>query len=209
MLAGVILALRRLNLVVEAVIRPLAWVSMTLMLFAVLLTVVARETFLFLPWTDKVSLILLPVLAFIVAPVAYRRSENVALDLFLDVLPPKVARLHALLIHLCLAVVFLIGLDLTLRKIGLRFAPLEILIETVFRLDVSSIRPFKAPLRIPTIGLEWRYVYMVMPVSFALLLLANLEIVLRLILGLVRPNEPATTPVRTFDEAHAGVHHEE
>ena len=58
------------------------------MLVSVVWGVFTRLVGISAPWTEKVMLIMLPTLAFRVAPIAYRRSANVALDLLRDALPP-------------------------------------------------------------------------------------------------------------------------
>lgn len=202
-LVRAILVMRGINRAVEAVLKPIAWIGIAVMLLTVVLAVFSRLSGYSMPWTEKAFIVMLPMLAFVVAPIAYRRAANVSLDFLHDMLPDRIARLHSLIIHLTLAFVFLVSLDLTLRKVGVRFMPTELVLDWVFGFDLSSIRPFKARIKIPILGIEWRYVFMGMPACMVLLLLANIELILRYVLGLVSPNDTMVYPIRTFEEADA------
>lgn len=195
--------MRSVNRGLEAVLKPVAWIGIAVMLLTVVLAVFSRLSGLSMPWTEKAFIVMLPMLAFVVAPIAYRRAANVSLDFLHDMLPPRVARLHSLMIHLTLTFIFLVSLDLTLRKVGVRFAPTEVVLDWVFGLDLSSIRPFRAKIKIPILNIEWRYVFMGMPACITLLLLANVELILRYVLGLLSPNDAMVRPIRTFEEADA------
>ncbi len=192
--------LRLVNRAVEATLKPVIIVTMVAMLITVVWTVTARLSGISAPWTEKVMLILLPALAFLVAPIAYRRAANVALDMLHDVFPARLQRLHSLLIHILILGLLLISLDLTLRKIGLKWEGLTLLLDAVFGLDLNSIRPFKAKIRIPVLGLEWRYVFMVLPTCIALMVMVNVELLLRYTIGLFDPDNRLVRPVRSFEE---------
>lgn len=202
-LAGAIQFLRNANRAVETVLNPLMAVLMVLMLGSVVWGVFARLTGISASWPDKVMIILLPTLAFVVAPIAYRRSANVSLDLLRDALSPRMRTLHGLFLHLAILVLLLVGLDLTLRKVGIDPGPLSALILAVTGLDLSVIRPFAPPMRIPVLNIEWRYVYQVMPVCIALMILVNIEQLLRHVLGLVDPSMELARPVRSVEEAES------
>lgn len=203
-LSWLIIALRGVNRFVEWLLKPLVALCMACMLATVVWTVTARLAGISAPWTEKVMLILLPALAFLVAPIAYRRAANVSLDIVVDLLPQRLARLHLLGVHLLIGVILLVALDLTLRKVGIRPVMLDPVL-LALGIDLGSIRPFRAPIRIPVLGIEWRYVYMIMPVSMGLMLLANVELLLRYVLGLFDPRDRLVSPVRSFDQAHANV----
>lgn len=192
--------LRAVNRAVEKVLTPLASLVLAVILAMVVLTVASRLSALTTPWTEQIQLILLPTLAFAVAPIAYRRGANVALDLLAPLLSPRTAHIHQLLMHLGILVLLLIGLDLTLRKVGVDPAPLSALINGALGLDLSAIRPFRAPIRLPMLGIELRWVYAVMPVSVALMLLANFELLMRHTLGVIDPHAPSARRVRSFEE---------
>ena len=195
--------LRRINLAAEEVLKPIAWIGIAVMLVTVILSVFGRKTGFSMPWTEKAFIVMLPVSAFVIAPIAYRRAANVSLDFFHDLLGGRIARLHLLIVHLILMLLFMIGLDLTLRKVGIRFLPTEIFLDWLLGLDLASIRPFKAKVMIPILNLQWRYVYFSMPICMTLMLLANFELIFRYILGLIDPYDERVRPVRSFEEVEA------
>lgn len=203
LLRRVILALRNANRAIETILNPIAAVLTLLMLGAVIWGVVARLTGISAPWTEKVMLIMLPTLAFVVAPVAYRRSANVSLDLLRDWLSPRARNIHGLVLHLAILVMLLVGLDLTLRKIGIDPGPLSAFINAVFGLDLSEIRPFAPPMRIPVINVLWSHVYTVMPVCIGLMIIANFELLLRHFLAIFDPGLSLARPVRTIEDAES------
>jgi TRAP-type C4-dicarboxylate transport system permease small subunit len=204
LLSGPIRGLRALNRLFEALLKPLVAATTAAMLAVVLWTVTARLAGISAPWTEKVMLILLPALAFLVAPIAYRRGANVSLDLLVDAMPLRLARAQLLAVHLLIGVVLWVALDLALRKVGVQPSLLDPLLGAL-GIDLTSIRPFRAPIRIPVLGIEWRWVYMIMPASVALMLLANVELVLRCLLGLFDPRDRLVRRVRTFEQVHANV----
>ena len=205
MLSRIIGVMRVINRAVEATLRPIVMVLMAAMLITVVWTVTARLSGFSASWTEKVMLILLPSMAFLVAPIAYRRAANVALDMLHDMLPHFWQRVHSLLLHIVILGLLLISFDLTLRKIGLKWDEMTAVLDAIFGLDLNSIRPFKAKIRIPVIGLEWRYVFMVLPTCIFLMIMVNIELLLRYTLGLFDPENRLVKPVRTFEEVSANL----
>lgn len=197
--------LRGINRSVEFVLRPVIIVVVVAMLATVVWTVVARLTGFSAPWTEKVMLILLPSLAFLVAPIAYRRAANVALDMLHDALPKALKSVHSLLLHIIILGILLIALDLSLRKVGLKWDGMTLMLDSIFGLDLNSIRPFKAKMRIPVIGIQWRHVFMVLPVCVTLMIIVNFELLLRYIIGLFDPDNRLVRPVRSFEDVSANV----
>ncbi len=197
--------LRRMNRAVEAVLRPLIILTSVAMLATVIWTVTARLSGISASWTEKVMLILLPGLAFLVAPIAYRRAANVSLDLLHNMLPAALQRVHSLLLHLLILSLLLIAFDLSLRKVGLKWDAMTLLLDAVFGLDLNTIRPFRAPIRIPVLGIEWRYVFMLLPVCIALTIAANVEMLLRYIIGVLDPENRLVHPVQSFEDVTANI----
>jgi TRAP-type C4-dicarboxylate transport system permease small subunit len=199
MLNGLILGLRAINRGIEAVLLRVCGVVMAFMLVAILVTVGSRLTGISAPWTERVMLILLPSLAFLATPIAYRRGSNVALHFLRDALSPKARAAHGLLMHALILFVLLIGLDLSLRAVGVGPDPLSNAIRTVSGIDLTEVRPFRARIRIPVLNIQLRYVNMVMPFSIALALLAGIEIWLRELRDLIGTPETAPPAIRDLD----------
>ncbi len=205
LLTRAVAVLRGVNRSVESVLRPVITVTMIAMLATVVWTVTARLSGFSASWTEKVMLILLPSLAFMVAPIAYRRAANVALDMLHDMFPTRLQRVHSLLIHILILGLLLIALDLTLRKIGLKWDAMTAMLDGIFGLDLNSIRPFKAKMRIPVLGLEWRYVFMVLPICVTMMIVVNIELLLRYTIGLFDPENRLVRPVRSFEDVSANL----
>jgi len=203
LLGAAIQILRNINRAIETILTPIFVALIALMLVSVVWGVAARLAGISASWTDKVMLILLPTLAFAVAPVAYRRSANVSLDLLRDALPPRIRNLHGLAMHLFILVLLLVGLDLTLRKVGIDPGPLSRLIDGTIGLDLSEIRPFAAPIRIPVLNIEWAYVYMVMPACILMMIVANIELLLRHVLAIFDPDLKNARPVRSLEASES------
>lgn len=204
-LTSLIDGLRWLNLQIERVLNPVFVALIALMLATVVWTVVARLSGISAPWTEKVMLILLPSLAFVTAPVAYRRGTNVALDILVNALPPRGRALHGLILHSAILLLLMIALDLTLRKVGVDPGWLSTVIRGITGLDLSEIRPFRAPIKIPVLGIEWRYVYMVMPAAVTLTILAGIELWLRQLHALLARHPDEARTIRSFEDAQSNV----
>ena len=202
-LTPIIGVLRNINRVIESAINPIATLLIALMLFTTVWGVFTRLTGISNSWTDKVMIILLPALAFAIAPVAYRRSANVSLDLLADSLSPRARNLHGVALHLFILLLLLVGLDLTLRKVGIDPGPLAGLILALTGLDLNEIRPFAMPMRIQVINVQWKYVYMIMPVSIAFMIMANLELLLRNVLYAIYPGLERPRAVRSVEDAES------
>ena len=198
-------ALARVNRWIEAVLVPLCGLTIAAMLVVVCLTVAARLTGLSAPWTEKLILVLLPALAFLAAPVAYRRRANVALVMLPDALPPRAAMVLRLGVHLAVALILAIGLDLTLRKVGIDPGAWGRGLSALTGIDLTGIRPFRAPIKIPVLNIEWRWVYMVMPVMLSLTLLMVLEQILGTLDHLIAPTRAAPLPRRGGDTPAQGT----
>ncbi len=164
------------------------------MLIVVVLAVFARKTGFVLSWTDKIFAILLPVLAFGIAPVAYRRSVNVALNSLRDRLPAALQTPYTLLLNVVLLFLLLSALDLSMRKAGFNPAALSAVLSWVIGVDLAEIRPSRARILIPILNLPWRYVYMTIPVCIALMVLVNIEYLLGCVLRLAGRDVKAVPP---------------
>ncbi len=204
-MTSLIEGLRTVNRLIDFLFRNLAALVMVILLGTVLWAVFSRTVGIVAPWTDKVMLVFLPVLAFLVAPIAYRRGANVALDIVSDALPKRLQRLLSLAIHLFILLILLMALDLSLRKVGFRPTAIAAIIEGVAGVDLDVIRPFKAKIKIPVLGIEWRTVHFVMPVAFFTMILANIELLLRYAVGLADPDSKYVKPIRSFEDVASNV----
>lgn len=122
----------------------LSAVNVAGMLAIVVVAVVARKSCFALPWTDKIFAILLPVLGFCIAPVAYGRSIIVALSFLRDRITGKAQTVFTLALNLALLALILVLMDLSLRKLGFNPAALSAIVHALIGLDLAEINPFTA-----------------------------------------------------------------
>ncbi len=148
----------------DAVMERLAVTALVGMIVATSMQIVFRVFFRALPWTEEVSRFLLVWATFLGATLAYRRGMHIAVTFVVDAVPGRLrqaVRGAALLIAL---VFFALLLQTTVNYIALQS------------------RQLSAALRLPM-----RWVYMVMPISLAVMGLHCLNQLLQLLFG----NAPA------------------
>ena len=168
LLAGVISALTWVNVSLGRVFRFLAWIIIAAMTAIVIVAVFFRYVLNdSLTWSEDVTLMLAIWMAFMVAPIAYRIGSNVALDTITRLLSPLIARIFSLAIHILILAMLVVLLDESLSMIG------------------------RSRIRANTVPIQMKYVYGIMPFSFVCMMLAGLELALRDILGIFRPDDEA------------------
>jgi TRAP-type C4-dicarboxylate transport system permease small subunit len=154
--------LETINTLVMRVGANIAWVCVALMVITILMQVVMRYVFNnALPWPEEVARALMIWMMALVASQAYRNQAFVAIDMLPDALPPAISRWLQLLLLLVAGVVlyklFFLGLDF---------------FERGFRTRAAS---FKLPRA---------WIYLAMPVCFGTMLLVNIELVLKNLMGI-------------------------
>jgi TRAP-type C4-dicarboxylate transport system permease small subunit len=154
--------LETINTLVMRVGANIAWVCVALMVITILMQVVMRYVFNnALPWPEEVARALMIWMMALVASQAYRNQAFVAIDMLPDGLPPAISRWLQLLLLLVAGVVlyklFFLGLDF---------------FERGFRTRAAS---FKLPRA---------WIYLAMPVCFGTMLLVNIELVLKNLMGI-------------------------
>ena len=170
-IASLIDILSRINNTLAVGFRWLALSFLALMLSFIVLQVFCRKVLnnsLF--WPEDVSLMMMIWVAFAVAPIAYRNGSNVSLDMFVRWLRGRAWFLLSLAIHLLILLMLYVLISEALALIG------------------------RTRIRANSIPLSMKYVYMIMPIGFAAMILVALELGLRSVLGLVRPDDPLARP---------------
>lgn len=170
--------LARLNRGLAWVFRWLALSFLALMLSFIVVQVFCRKVLnnsLF--WPEDVSLMMMIWVAFAVAPIAYRNSANVSLDMLVRWLRGRPQFVLSLLIHLLVIAMVYVLLREALALIG------------------------RTQIRANSIPLSMKYVYMIMPIGFVAMLLVGAELGLRSLLGLIRPEHPAAQPPSTVEHS--------
>lgn len=127
------------------------------MLLVIMLQVVSRYVFnSSLSWTEELSKSLMVWGAFLVAPWALRTGANVGVDMFLEAMAPRVR--------------FAVELAVSALVLWILFI--------LFRESLGFVgRGLQS--RMATLPVTTGYVYMIMPVSLAAMMLAGVEVFLR------------------------------
>jgi len=154
--------LEAVNTMIMRVGANIAWVCVALMVSTILLQVFFRYALNnALPWPEEVARALMIWMMALVASQAYRNQAFVAIEMLPDALPPAISRWLQLLLLLIAGVVlyklFFLGLDF---------------FERGFRTRAAS---FKLPRA---------WIYLAMPVCFGTMLLVNIELILKNLLGI-------------------------
>ena len=155
----------------------LAWIFLALMMLFIVLQVFCRYVLnnsLF--WPEDVSLMMMIWVAFAVAPMAYRKGANVSLEMLYHALSGRPLFLLQFVIHILILTMLILLINEAINLIG------------------------RTKIRANSIPLSMKYVYMIMPVGFAAMVLVGLELGLRSLLGLFHPHDPlAQPPLQTED----------
>ncbi len=166
-LKRIVLLLETLNSLLMRIGSSVAWVCVALMVFTILLQVFCRYVLnSALPWPEEVARALMIWMMALVASRAYRNQAFVAIEMLPDALPASISRWLQLLL------LVLAGLVLyKLFFLGLEF------FERGFRTRAASFKLARA------------WIYLAMPVCFGTMLLVNIELILKNLLGM--KSEPA------------------
>lgn len=138
-----------------------AWVCVALMVLTILMQVFFRYVLnAALPWPEEVARALMIWMMALVAAKAYRNQAFVAIEMFPDMLPPRLGRV----VHLFLLIIagFVLWYLFTM---GLEF------FQRGFRTRAASFQLSRA------------WIYLAMPVCFGTMLLVNIELILKNLLG--------------------------
>ena len=152
--------------------RQLAWVAIFLMVIVILLQVFFRYVLNnALPWPDELARFLMLWMTGFIAPSAYRWGGFVSIDMLPQFLPKLIESILML---------FLLSLSLAILVIGFKLGLQHIKVGWIF--ESSSI---KIPFQLfggkqQAIKLAW--MYMSLPVGIFLLILVNIELILKKIL---------------------------
>ncbi|WP_136439778.1 TRAP transporter small permease [Pacificoceanicola onchidii] len=175
---AVLLALLRplqwVNDLVLKIGRSIATIAIGLMVVCILVQVFFRYVLNnALPWPEEAARFLMLWMTGLIAPSAYRRGGFVAIDMLLMMLPRTVGALLSLLLLLLSGLVLVMGLQLGVKHInsGWLFASSTLYLP----LELIGQKGFK-------IKLAW--MYMSLYVGLWLLLMVNIELVLRALIEL-------------------------
>jgi len=157
--------LERFNKFLMTISANVAWVLVALMVLTILLQVFFRYVLNnALPWPEEVARAFMIWMMALVSAQAYHNGSFVAIDLLHEMMPPAIARLLKLLLLVIAGLVLL-----RLFSLGLEF------FDRGFRTRAASFKLSRA------------WIYLAMPVCFGTMLLVNIELILKNLLGLSSP----------------------
>ena len=166
--------LQNINTFILRVGRQLAWIAIFLMVIVIIIQVFFRYVLNnALPWPDEVARFFMLWMTGLIAPSAYRWGGFVSIDMFQRFLPKILSNILIFLILLVSLTVLLIGFEMGLKHINAGWIFSSSSIKIPFSLVGGKTEAMK---------LAW--MYMSLPVGIFLLILVNVELVLRNILSI-------------------------
>ena len=163
-----------LNTVLLKIGRQLAWIAIGLMVIIILIQVFFRYGLnSALPWPDEVARFLMLWMTGLIAPSAYRWGGFVSIDMLERFLPKILANLLIFMILLISLAVLFIGFEMGLKHINAGWIFSSSSIKIPFSLIGGKTEAMK---------LAW--MYMSLPIGIFLLILVNIELILRNILSI-------------------------
>ena len=166
--------LENINTFILRIGRQLAWIAILLMVIVIILQVFFRYVLNnALPWPDEVARFLMLWMTGFIAPSAYRWGGFVSIDMLERFLPKILSNILVFLILIISLAVLLIGFEMGLKHINAGWIFSSSSIKIPFSLIGGKTEAMK---------LAW--MYMSLPVGIFLLILVNIELVLRTILSI-------------------------
>ena len=166
--------LEKINTFILRIGRQLAWIAILLMVIVIILQVFFRYVLNnALPWPDEVARFLMLWMTGFIAPSAYRWGGFVSIDMLERFLPKILSNILVFIILIISFTVLLIGFEMGLKHINAGWIFSSSSIKIPFSLIGGKTEAMK---------LAW--MYMSLPVGIFLLILVNIELVLRTILSI-------------------------
>ena len=166
--------LENINTFILRIGRQLAWIAILLMVIVIIIKVFFRYVLNnALPWPDEVARFLMLWMTGLIAPSAYRWGGFVSIDMLERFLPKILANLLIFIILLISLAVLFIGFEMGLKHINAGWIFSSSSIKIPFSLIGGKTEAMK---------LAW--MYMSLPIGVFLLILVNIELILRNILSI-------------------------
>ncbi len=165
--------LQNINTFILRIGRQFAWIAILLMVIVIIIQVFFRYVLNnALPWPDEVARFLMLWMTGLIAPSAYRWGSFVSIDMLQRFLPKTLSNILIFLILIISLTVLLIGFEMGLRHINAGW---------IF--SSSSIKIPYSLLGGKTEAMKLAWMYMSLPVGIFLLILVNIELILRNVLS--------------------------
>ena len=130
-----------------------------------------------LPWPEELAKFTMVWMTFLVAPYAYRKGLNVNMELFVSKIPKKIRGLLEILLHILIILMafYLLNEGLGMVKRGMR-------------------------IRASSVNFKIGYVYMILPISFGMMMIGGLERILREVKAIVAPSSANQGKIQSPDK---------
>ncbi len=130
-----------------------------------------------LPWPEELAKFTMVWMTFLVAPYAYRKGLNVNMELFVSKIPKKIRGLLEILLHILIILMafYLLNEGLGMVKRGMR-------------------------IRASSVNFKIGYVYMILPISFGMMMIGGLERILREVKAIVTPTSANQGKIQSPDK---------
>ena len=118
-----------------------------------------------LPWPEELAKFTMVWMTFLVAPYAYRKGLNVNMELLVSKIPKRIRVMLEILLHILIIFMayYLLNEGLGMVKRGMR-------------------------IRASTVNFKIGYVYMILPISFGMMMLVGVERILKDVKMLLSPS---------------------
>lgn len=180
-LDNAIAGIARLNDVICWLGRQLAWLLLAIMTFVVLMQVFYRYVLSNpLAWTEELAIFAMIWMTFLVAPIAYRNGENVAIEIVRDLFKGRGQAFIQLVLNALVLLVLAVLLWQSVLYVGR---------------GMGSI--------LATLGVRAGWLYIIMPIGVAGMLSVGVEIVLKALRGLIDPATLDVQPTASGGQAAA------
>ena len=130
-----------------------------------------------LPWPEELAKFTMVWMTFLVAPYAYRKGLNVNMELFVSKIPKRIRGMLEILLHIfvILMAYYLLNEGLGMVKRGMR-------------------------IRASTVNFKIGYVYLILPISFGMMMIGGVERILKEVKAVFSPSSADTGETQSPDE---------
>ncbi|EKF18602.1 TRAP transporter small permease [Nitratireductor pacificus] len=181
----------RLNRVMSNLGVMIACIFLTTMTAAIILQVISRELRAPIGWTEEIALASMVWVSFLIGPWAYRHHQFTRIDVLVEAMPVRPRTFFNVLIHL-LEAGLLIG---AIYYSWLFFSGGNSLLPQTTRLIRTLAAPLIGAEAAGSIVVKNKYVYVILPIGFAGLLMISVEHILKSVRAFVSGEED----IRNFD----------
>lgn len=155
--------------------RQISALLLALMVVVIMLQVIFRYVLNnALPWPDEAARFMMLWMTGLIAPTAFRRGGFVAIDMFLGMLPSRLASVLSLFLFSVSLLVLIVGLQLGFAHVN-----------SGWLFNSSSLKLSLSWFGMKMFRLKLAWMYMSLLVGVALLLIVNIELILRNIVCLL------------------------